>query len=101
MVSVLASIKVKAGKGPEFLRIFKDNVPAVRQEKGCLEYFPAIDLDSKLAAQVTDPDLVTIIEKWATLEDLHTHLKAPHMQAYREKVKDLVAGVSLKVLREA
>ena len=44
---------------------------------------------------------VTIIEKWGSLEDLQTHLTAPHMLAYKEKVKDLVDKVSLKVLMEA
>jgi quinol monooxygenase YgiN len=32
---------------------------------------------------------------------LKAHMTAPHMLSYREKVKDLVAGVSLKILTEA
>ena len=43
---------------------------------------------------------VTRIEKWSSLEDLQTHLTAPHMLAYKEKVKNLVDNVSLKVLME-
>jgi len=45
--------------------------------------------------------VVTIIEKWQSLEDLRAHLAAPHMLAYRTAVKDIVADVSLKVLTEA
>jgi quinol monooxygenase YgiN len=41
------------------------------------------------------------IEKWSSLEDLQAHLSAPHMLAYKEKVKDLVDKVSLRVLGEA
>jgi len=46
-------------------------------------------------------NVVTIIEKWDSLEDLKTHLSAPHMLAYKENVKDIVDRVSLKVLGEA
>ncbi len=101
MIRVIASIRIRAGKMTEFLHICKANVPAVRAEKGCLEYIPAVDIDSKLPTQGLDPQLVTIIEKWESLEALHRHLKAPHMLAYRDKVNDLVERRTLKVLTEA
>lgn len=101
MISVIASIRVKADKRPEFLEAFKANVPKVRQEKGCIEYFPAVDVHSGLPPQVLDPHVVTIIEKWESLEALRDHLVAPHMLAYKEKVKGIVEDVSLKVLQEA
>jgi len=101
MISVIASIKVKSGKVGEFISIFKANVPEVRREKGCIEYYPAIDIDSKIPVQQLDANIVTIIEKWNSLDDLNAHLKAPHMASYREKVKNMVESVSLKVLQEA
>ena len=101
MINVLASIGVKEGKLAEFLTIFKANVPIVKQENGCIEYFPTVDIDADLPPQILDKDVVTIIEKWENLEALRDHLKSPHMTAYQEKVKDLVESVSLKVLREA
>lgn len=101
MITVLASIRVKAGKTPDFLEIFNDNVPNVREEKGCVEYFPAVDIDAGLPGQSLDPNLVTVIEKWESIEDLRRHAGAPHMLAYREKVKDMVEDVSLRVLQEA
>lgn len=101
MINVLASIKVKPGKKAEFLKIFKANVPLVKKEKGCIEYCPTVDFDTKLSAQKLDGDIVTIIEKWESFEDLKAHLGAPHMATYREKVKDIVESVSLKVLQEA
>jgi len=101
MINVIASIRVKAGKIPEFLEIFKANVPKVRAEKGCMEYFPAVDIDSKLPTQAFDQNVVTIIEKWESLEALRDHLKSPHMLTYRDKVKSIVEGLSLKVLTEA
>ena len=101
MINVLASISVKEGKRADFIAAFKDNLPAVKAEEGCIEYFPAVDIDADLPPQQLDENEVTVIEKWASLEALRTHLSAPHMLAYKEKVKDIVEGVSLKVLQEA
>lgn len=101
MIHVIASIRVKAGRLPEFLKIFKTNVPKVREEKGCVEYFPAVDVDSGLPPQSLDENRVTIIEKWESVEALRDHLVAPHMLAYKGKVKEIVEDVSIKVLQEA
>lgn len=101
MICVIASIKVKEGARDAFLEIFHENVPEVRGEQGCLEYFPTVDTDTGLPSQNLDERTVTILEKWESLEALRAHLAAPHMLSYREKVKDLVEGVSLKVLQPA
>lgn len=101
MIHVIASIRVKAGKVSEFLEVFKSNIPNVKKEKGCIEYFPAVDVVTDLPPQRLDENLVTIIEKWESLEALGDHLEAPHMLAYRQRVGDIVEKVSLKVLTEA
>lgn len=101
MISVLASVRVKEGQRPAFIEIFKANVQKVREEPGCMEYFPAVDIDSGLPVQHLDADVITIVEKWHSLEALSDHLATPHMLAYREKVKDLVEDLSLKVLQQA
>jgi quinol monooxygenase YgiN len=101
MINVIASIRIRTGRLPDFLDIFKDNMLAVLKEKGCLEYFPAVDINSELPSQVLEENVVTVIEKWIDMEALRTHLEAPHMQAYREKVKDMVEEVNLKILRAA
>ena len=101
MINVIASIRVKAGKRSEFLEVFKSNVPNVREEKGCIEYLPTVDIDADLPPQVLDENVVTIIEKWESLEALRDHLVAPHMLSYKEKVQDIVEDLSVKVLQEA
>ena len=101
MINVLASIQIKAGKVSEFIEIFNTNVENVRAEDGCIEYYSTVDLDADLPPQVLDENVVTIIEKWKNLAALRAHLTAPHMLTYREKVKDIVENVSLKVLQEA
>ena len=101
MINVLASLHIKEGRQSEFLAIFKANIPNVLQEKGCIEYVPAIDVPTNLPPQALNKNVVTIIEKWESLEDLLAHISAPHMLAYAEKVKDMVESKSLKILREA
>ena len=101
MINVIASICIETGSLSDFLEIFRANMLKVREEKGCVEYVPFVDIDAKLAPQILDENVVTIIEKWESLEALRDHLEAPHMLAYREKVKNIVTGLSLKVLKEA
>jgi len=101
MIHVIATIGIKEGKRSEFVAIFKENVKNVVREKGCVEYRPTIDASTDISAQGRDDNVVIIIEKWESLEDLMTHLTAPHMLSYREKVKNLVGEVSLKVLEDA
>lgn len=100
MINVVASIRVKTGKLSDYLAILKANMHVVRKEKGCIEYVPTIDVDSKLPPQVLDKNCVTLLEKWESLESLHAHLGSSHMLDYREKVKNLVESVTLKVLQE-
>lgn len=101
MIHVIASIHVNDGRIDEFIEIFKSNMPFVLQEKGCLEYVPAVDLDSSLPLQELNANVVTIIEKWDTLDDLFAHLKAPHMVSYHAKTREMVKKVSIKVLSQA
>jgi quinol monooxygenase YgiN len=101
MINVIASIHIKEGRLSEFIDIFKTNVPKVLEEKGCIEYMPTIDVPTGLPPQELNNNIVTIIEKWDSIEDLQAHMTAPHMLVYKEKVKDLVDKVSLKVLMEA
>ncbi len=100
MINVVASIRVKPENLSAFLEIFKANVVKVKQEQGCIEYFPAIDVDADLPPQVLDANVVTVIEKWEDIDALHAHLASAHMIAYQENVQDMVEDVSLKVLEE-
>jgi quinol monooxygenase YgiN len=101
MIVVIALIHVKADKVDDFLEVFKDNMAMVRKERGCIEYFPAIDIQTNLPAQTLDKNVITIIEKWENPEALYDHLVSAHMLAYREKVKDIVVETSVKILKEA
>ncbi len=101
MIHVIASIGVKSGKRAAFIEIFKANVPAVLAENGCIEYCPAVDADSGIEAQWKDESMVTVIGKWETLDALHAHLAAPHMEQFRTDTANLIEDVSLTILKNA
>lgn len=102
MIHVIATIEVAPGRREEFLAVFQELVPDVRAEKGCIEYGPAIDLPTSLADSPSPREnVVTVIEKWESVEALRAHLEAPHMARYKRTVKDIVLGVSVRVLEPA
>ena len=99
MIVVLATIELQPGKREDFLREFRQIVPKVRAEEGCLEYFPTVDHASGLPTQASPrDDVVVVVEKWESLPALERHLIAPHMVEYRPKVKAFVKRVGLQIL---
>jgi quinol monooxygenase YgiN len=101
MIHVLASIELQPGTRAKFLAEFHQIVAPVRAEAGCIEYGPAIEFDTGMPTAAPREDLVMVIEKWESLEHLEAHLTAPHMVAYRPKVKDYVIRVGLQILKPA
>ena len=101
MINVLAFIQVKPAHVAEFIAVFKANVPNVLKEDGCIEYSPTVDVASGMSSQELTPTVVTIIEKWASLDALRAHAQAPHMLSYGEAVKEMVESVTLRILQPA
>jgi len=102
MIHVIATIEVSPKGRDDFLKEFHRIVPEVLAEEGCISYGPTVDVETGIPAQgELRANVVTIVEQWESLEHLQRHLEAPHMLAYRERVKDLVQGVSLQVLQPA
>lgn len=101
MIHVLASIQLKAESKQSFIDLFKANVPNVLAEEGCLEYQPTLDANTDIDVQKSDRTIVTVIEKWETLEHLKAHLDAPHMKTFREAAAGFVENVELKILQNA
>jgi len=102
MIHVVAVITAKPGKREEILRHFRANVPAVKAEKGCIEYGPAVDAENAPGLQTKcGPDTFLVIEKWASMDALKGHAAAPHMAAYAAKVKEMIASRTIHVLSPA
>ena len=101
MIHVVASITVKKSHVASFLEIFKDNIPNVLAEEGCLEYAATVDMETEIPIQDTAAHRVTVIEKWESFARLEAHFTAPHMLEYKALVEGMVEDVSLKVLEGA
>lgn len=99
MIHVLAFITTKPGQRDAVLREFRQIVPTVHAEKGCIEYGPVIDTPNAGAVQTPlGPDTFAVVEKWESLETLAAHAAAPHMAAYAGKVKEMLASRVIHVL---
>jgi quinol monooxygenase YgiN len=102
MIHVIAIVVAKPGKREEILNAIRANLPAVRAEKGCIEYGPAVDADGIGPFQTkAGAEAIFVIEKWADADALRAHAAAPHMAAYAAKVKDLIGSRTIHVLTPA
>ncbi|MEC8061271.1 MAG: putative quinol monooxygenase [Pseudomonadota bacterium] len=99
-VHVIAIITARPGKREEVLANFNANVPAVHAEDGCIEYGAVIDCEGVGFAKAFGPDTFLVVEKWASLDHLKAHAVTPHMKAYSEKNKDLLADRTIHVMSD-
>jgi len=101
MIYGVVSVRVKPGKKEEYIALFKTMAARVRAEKGCLEYISTVDFKAGPPIQVFEENVVTILEKWESLDALQAHLAAPYMADFFQKEGALIEGNVLKFLREA
>jgi quinol monooxygenase YgiN len=99
MICVIATLEVGVGERDKLLALLQTLVPKVRAEKGNLEYAVMIDTPSGLSAQgPTCDNVVTIVEKWESLDALKAHLKTVHMVEYFRAADELDLTMQLQVL---
>ena len=102
MIHVIAAIEVHDGKRDVLIGEFQRIEQTVREENGCIEYGTAVDAQTGIDVQIAERlNVVTVVEKWESVDALKAHLAAPHMVEFRERVKDVVTGISLQILDPA
>jgi quinol monooxygenase YgiN len=101
MIQVIAIITAKPGQRETILQAARENLAAVRAEKGCIEYGPVVDAEFGSFQTPLGPDTFMVVEKWEDADALKAHAVAPHMAAYGKKVKDLIASRTIHVLSSA
>ena len=75
---------------------------SVHAEEGCIEYGAVIDSpEASSFSAPFGPDTFVVVEKWESLDHLKAHAAAPHMKAYAEKNKDLLADRKVHVMTSA
>ncbi|MGO8798785.1 MAG: putative quinol monooxygenase [Roseiarcus sp.] len=99
MIRVVVFISAKPGCRDELLTALRANLPAVRAEQGCIEYGPVEDVPGFGAPQTPiGPDSYVILEAWESAQALKAHIASPHMAAYAEKTKHLIASRAIHIL---
>jgi quinol monooxygenase YgiN len=102
MIHVIAIVTTRPGQRDSVLDAFRDNVPKVLTEQGCIEYEATVDSSPSLKFQTEfGPDTFVVVEKWESLEALEAHSTAPHMVTYGTKTRDLIASRVIHVLSPA
>ena len=102
MIQVIVEIVTKPGQRDAYLKAFHDNVGAVHNEKGCIEYSAFVDIEGAGPPQVPyGPNTIIVIEKWESGADLRAHAKADHMTTYQAKVKDFIESRTIRLLAQA
>ena len=102
MIYVVATIQLTPGHREAFLTQQRNLLPLVRAEAGCLEYTPSVEVSLTDSPKTPPRDYVVVMhEKWESLDTLRAHAVAPHMQAFRESVKQMVVGIKVEVFESA
>ena len=100
---VLNALRERSGSGAvdELLAAFNELLPEVHAEAGCIAYVPTVDAVTGIDRQApVDPDAITIMEQWESLDYLRAHLKAQHMLDFRSRFGHLMDGADLRILVE-
>ena len=102
MIHVVAILTAKPGQRDAVLAAFRDNMPAVHAEPGCIQYIPAVDVPDMGRVQTKlGDDSFAVLEKWDSPAALAAHAQTPHMAAYGAKVKELLESRVIHILAEA
>lgn len=102
MISVIATIQTVEGGRDDFLAEFRQLVPKVLAEEGCIEYGPWADVPTSIPGQsAARENVMTVVEKWESVEALEAHLMAPHMLEFRKTIEQLWVSITLQILEPA
>ena len=102
MIHVVAIITAKPGQRGALLDQFRNVMPLVHAEPGCIQYEPVIDLPGGLDdQQPAGPDTFIVVERWESVDALRTHVGTPHMRAYGAAAAGLIASRVLHVMTPA
>ena len=100
MIRVVAVITAIPGRREELLAAFRANVANVHGGKGMHRICGAYRRrDRRLVSDgLSDRTVWLFSNSWESPEALRAHIAAPHMKAYSEKTKDLVAKRTIHIL---
>lgn len=90
MITVIATLRIKADTREEVIAAAYPCIEATRREAGCRRY--------DLTADVLDPTAMVFVEEWDSREALEAHFNTPHIKAWREAGKPFVESAVVQVI---
>lgn len=84
LVTVIASMQAAEGRADELRDALTALVAPTLEEAGCVNY--------DLHESTEEPGHFFFYENWESDEHLDAHGESPHIQAFRAKAGDLLAG---------
>ena len=91
MIRVVAHFKPKPGKLEEARQLLLGFTAPTREEKGCVLY--------DLHENPDDPEDLTFIEEWESVEDLDAHGQSAHLREGRRRMPGLMDVVDVRRYR--
>ncbi|MEL7649413.1 MAG: putative quinol monooxygenase [Sedimentibacter sp.] len=91
MIKVVAKGIYLEGKADEAITMYDELVKKTREEKGCISY--------SLFRDVNNPDILTMIEEWESVEDLEAHKISEHFTRIVPKIGALRKSAELNVYK--
>lgn len=99
MIHVIAALTTAPGKRDELIAAFRELIPQVHAERGCIEYGTAVDVATPIDAQgPLREDVLMVVEKWESIAALEAHLAAPHMDRFFAAMADILTDIRVQVL---
>ncbi len=91
-LTVVARVRAKPGKEDMVLQYLLAMVEATRKEAGCLNYDLHVSHD--------DATVFLFYENWSSKAHLDAHAQSAHIQAFRARTAEWLAGpVEIKLFR--
>jgi quinol monooxygenase YgiN len=84
LLTVVATMRAKAGKEQELRELLESLIPPTRAEADCVTY--------ALHQGAQDPSVFIFYENWTDQAALDAHLGTPHLQAALPRIPELLDG---------
>lgn len=93
MIFVVSKSIVKEDKVAEYKQKVIRLIDETRKESGCISY--------DLCEDMSNPHILTFIEKWESKQYLDAHMKTAHFMEIVPQLKDLRESSELSIYKEA
>lgn len=81
MILVVGRFRLPSERCEEAQAAMARVIAKSRAEPGCIDY--------AYSADVLEPGLFRVVERWQRIEDLRAHFVAPHMECWRREREEL------------